>query len=187
MRPTTTSTWPSASSAMATAAEALTELAQCLRLRPNDSEAQAVQKAWTKPDKPAVARPALPSRERARQPPRGRSRTRRRDWTRTPSADPLERIERSFDAAAFHQAALMLDQMEAARLAALPPRSARKSSPPRRMSTWTTACCWRPSGSISPPWPPTPSPPRPTPAWPRFASAPATPRLPARRPLPRWN
>ncbi len=42
-------------------AEALTELAQCLRLRPNDSEAQAVQKAWTKPEKPAVAKP-VPSK-----------------------------------------------------------------------------------------------------------------------------
>ena len=36
--------------------------------------------------------------------------------------DPLERIERSFDAVAFHQAALMLDQVEDSRLAALPPR-----------------------------------------------------------------
>ncbi|MGD0714576.1 MAG: hypothetical protein ABSB24_10380, partial [Gaiellaceae bacterium] len=36
-------------------------------------------------------------------------------------ADPLERIERSFDAVAFRQAALMLDQMDASRLAALTP------------------------------------------------------------------
>jgi tetratricopeptide (TPR) repeat protein len=36
-------------------------------------------------------------------------------------ADPLERIERGFDAVAFHQAALMLDQMNGSRLAALGP------------------------------------------------------------------
>ena len=36
-------------------------------------------------------------------------------------ADPLERIVRSFDAAAFRQAAQMMDQMGATRLAALSP------------------------------------------------------------------
>jgi Tfp pilus assembly protein PilF len=35
--------------------------------------------------------------------------------------DPLERIERGFDAQAFHQAALMLEQIQASRLAALGP------------------------------------------------------------------
>jgi Flp pilus assembly protein TadD len=40
--------------------------------------------------------------------------------TGTP-ADPLERIERNFDAAAFRQAATMMDQMSASRLAALAP------------------------------------------------------------------
>jgi len=38
------------------------------------------------------------------------------------NVDPLERIVRTFDAAAFHQAAIMLDKMEATRLAALPPQ-----------------------------------------------------------------
>jgi tetratricopeptide (TPR) repeat protein len=37
-------------------------------------------------------------------------------------ADPLERIVRTFDAAAFRQAAAMLDQMDATGLAALSPR-----------------------------------------------------------------
>ena len=37
-------------------------------------------------------------------------------------ADPLERIERSFDAVAFRQAAQMLDQVDETRLAALPPQ-----------------------------------------------------------------
>jgi tetratricopeptide (TPR) repeat protein len=35
--------------------------------------------------------------------------------------DPLERIARNFDAVAFHQAALMLDQVDESRLAALTP------------------------------------------------------------------
>ena len=78
-------------------AAALSELAQCLKLRPNDSEAQSLQQAW-KPSTAAqsAADPAL-------------------------SPDPLERIVRTFDAAAFRQAAEMLDQMNAARLAALTP------------------------------------------------------------------
>jgi tetratricopeptide (TPR) repeat protein len=94
-------------------AEALTELAQCLRLRPNDSEAQAVQKAWTNPDKPGVVRsvPAVAPVMVAGQP----------EEETDARPDPLERIERGFDAAAFHQAALMLDQVEASRQAALPP------------------------------------------------------------------
>jgi tetratricopeptide (TPR) repeat protein/nucleotide-binding universal stress UspA family protein len=86
------------------AAEALAELTQCLRLRPNDSEAQELLAAWKSqggtaragagPD--ANGEPAL-------------------------KADPLERIARNFDAVAFRQAALMLDQMDASRLAALTP------------------------------------------------------------------
>jgi tetratricopeptide (TPR) repeat protein len=81
------------------AAEALTELAQCLRLRPNDSEAQALDKEWNKP----AAKPASGLDAEAK-------------------ADPLERIARRFDAVAFRQAALMMDQMDASRLAALTPR-----------------------------------------------------------------
>jgi tetratricopeptide (TPR) repeat protein len=75
-------------------AGAAAELAQCLRMRPNDSEAQALERAWKRPaaDVDPDAKP-----------------------------DPLERIERRFDAAAFRQAALMLDEMDATRLAALPP------------------------------------------------------------------
>ena len=37
------------------------------------------------------------------------------------TVEPLERIERGFDAVAFRQAAVMMDQMEAMRLAALSP------------------------------------------------------------------
>ncbi len=84
--------------------EALAELAQCLKLHPNDTEAQAVQSAWTKPDRAKPA--AAPD-----------------DSTEVVAAkpDPLERIERGFNAAAFHQAELMIDQVEAARLGALAP------------------------------------------------------------------
>jgi tetratricopeptide (TPR) repeat protein len=81
------------------ATEAATELAQCLRLRPNDSEAQELDRAWSKP-----------AGEKTAGPDEGQK------------ADPLERIARNFDAVAFRQAASMLDQVDASRLAALTPR-----------------------------------------------------------------
>ena len=81
------------------AAEALTELAQCLRLRPNDSEALALQTTWKLPAAQQVTGPDSDAK-----------------------ADPLERIARNFDAGAFRQAAQMLDQMDEARLAELTPR-----------------------------------------------------------------
>jgi tetratricopeptide (TPR) repeat protein len=71
-------------------AGAQAELAQYLKLRPNDSEALQLQSAW-------------------------------KDPSATTTVEPLERIVRGFDAAAFRQAAVMLDQMEASRLAALTP------------------------------------------------------------------
>ena len=74
--------------------EALTELQQCLKLRPNDSEAQGLLAAWKAPGSAG---------------------------SNEAQADPLERIVRMFDAVAFRQAALMMDQMEASRLAALTP------------------------------------------------------------------
>jgi tetratricopeptide (TPR) repeat protein len=79
--------------------EALTELAQCLKLRPNDSEALSLQAAWKAPA--------------------GQQGTGLDPDFR---ADPLERIARNFDAGAFRQAALMLDQVDGARLAELTPR-----------------------------------------------------------------
>lgn len=78
---------------------ALNEIAQCLKLRPSDSEAQALEDAWKHP---AVVTASTGS-----------------DAGSAP--DPLERIVRSFDANAFRQAAQMLDQMDAARMAALSP------------------------------------------------------------------
>ena len=77
---------------------ALNELAQCLKLRSNDSEALGLEAAWK--GKPAAGGTADPDA----------------------NPDPLERIERTFDAAAFRQAAAVLDEMNAGRLAALTPR-----------------------------------------------------------------
>lgn len=73
-------------------ANAINELAQTLKLRPNDTEAQKLLAAWKASGSPDAA---------------GDSET-------------LERIIRTFDAGAFKQAAQVMDSMEAARLAALP-------------------------------------------------------------------
>ena len=88
------------------ATAALNELAQCIKLRPTDSEAQSLQEAWKHPvpPVPAASDPATPNAGS------------------DPSPDPLERIVRTFDAAAFRQAAQVLDEMETARMAALSPR-----------------------------------------------------------------
>jgi tetratricopeptide (TPR) repeat protein len=76
-----------------TDAGALNELNQCLKLRPNDEEAQDLLADWKAPKSAGDAA----------------------------TSEPLERIVRTFDAVAFRQAALMMDQMESARLAALTP------------------------------------------------------------------
>jgi tetratricopeptide (TPR) repeat protein len=104
-------------------AEALTELAQCLRLRPSDSEALAVQKAWTESAQP---RPAKPEPAKGPVPPQVATAdepddTHDLEGDAGAKPDPLERIARNFDAVAFHQAALMLDQVDESRLAALTP------------------------------------------------------------------
>ena len=82
-------------------AEALTEIAQSLKLHPNDSEAKAAEAAWKSGSDGA--------------------------------AEPLERIKRTYNGAAFRQAALMLDAVESTRLAALPgaERAARLSKAAR--------------------------------------------------------
>jgi tetratricopeptide (TPR) repeat protein len=95
------------------AAEALTELAQCLRLRPNDSEVQELDTAWKSPAGLKVVGIKV-------SPKPGSSPA--AELAAGPKADPLERIARNFDAVAFRQAALMMDQMEASRLAVLTPR-----------------------------------------------------------------
>jgi tetratricopeptide (TPR) repeat protein len=73
------------------ATNAINQLTQCLKLRPNDTEAQKMLAAWKSPT-------GMQTDE---------------------NAEPLERIIRTFDAGAFKQAAQMMDEMEATRLAAL--------------------------------------------------------------------
>ena len=82
-------------------AGALNELAQCLKLHPNDSEAQTLNDAWK--GKPGTTVTSGTAGADA-------------------SAEPLERIARRFDETAFRQAAAMLDEVNAGRLAALTPR-----------------------------------------------------------------
>jgi tetratricopeptide (TPR) repeat protein/TolB-like protein len=95
------------------AAEALTELAQCLVLRPNDSEAQDLDALWKQPGGVKSAGYKLFPKSAS---------SPLSDPVAELKADPLERIARNFDAVAFRQAALMMDQMEASRLAVLTPR-----------------------------------------------------------------
>jgi tetratricopeptide (TPR) repeat protein len=85
-------------------AAALNEIALCLKLRPSDSEAQSLQAAWKAPAMVPASTGANPAADPAAAP------------------DPLVRIVRTFDAAAFRQASFLLDQMNATRLAALSPR-----------------------------------------------------------------
>ena len=84
-------------------AAALSEMTECLKLHPGDSEAQSVLGAWKAP---ALVKTAAITTDAASASEAG--------------PDPLERIVRSFDAAAFRQAGAVVDQMDAARLAALP-------------------------------------------------------------------
>ncbi|HEX4322560.1 MAG TPA: tetratricopeptide repeat protein [Acidobacteriaceae bacterium] len=84
-------------------AEALTELAQSLKLRPNDSEAKALENAWKNAPARTPPQPEAASTTQASSRP-----------------EPLERIKRAYNGAAFRQASQMLDQVEAAHLAALP-------------------------------------------------------------------
>jgi tetratricopeptide (TPR) repeat protein/TolB-like protein len=103
-------------------AEALTELAQCLRLHPNDSEALALQKTWTGVARPVAAKAPVVHPAIGSDKPAASAEVAGSLEEADTKADPLERIERNFDAAAFHQAALMMEEMDATRIAALPPR-----------------------------------------------------------------
>ena len=84
-------------------AAALNEMADCLKLHPGDSEAQSLLATWKSPATAKTVSGTTAAEESA---------------DATP--DPLERIVRTFDAAAFRQAGAVLDQVDSARLAALP-------------------------------------------------------------------
>jgi tetratricopeptide (TPR) repeat protein len=100
-------------------AEALAELAQCLRLHPNDTEAQTVQSAWDKLNKPEkTVKPALVSATQ----PAATAAAPENSVSAAARLGALERIERNFNAVAFHQAELMIDQVESARLGSLSPQ-----------------------------------------------------------------
>ena len=88
-------------------AAALNEMAECLKLHPGDSEAQSVLAAWKAAAAGSATVKAASSPADAAQ-------------LADASPDPLERIVRTFDAAAFRQAGAVVDQVDAARLAALP-------------------------------------------------------------------
>ena len=150
---------------------AMNELAQCLKLRPNDSEALTLQSAWRQPTLKPVAQTASAQGAANSEPP----------------PDPLERIVRTFDAAAFRQAAQMLDQVDAAHLIALPPLEQRPEalspgeglSRPRIFLEAERLYQSAVSADIILP--------RHTPVLPRFASAPAL-RMPRdTRPTWPWN
>jgi tetratricopeptide (TPR) repeat protein/TolB-like protein len=90
-------------------AEELNELAACLKLRPNDAEAQTLAAEWkAAPGKQETAGKQEPAADAG--------------TADEAKADPLERIARNFDAVAFRQAAQMLDQVDDAQLSALGPR-----------------------------------------------------------------
>jgi tetratricopeptide (TPR) repeat protein len=95
---------------------ALNELEQCLKLRPGDEEARALEEAWKRPGGPKAA-PVAGQAAAAATPAGAPAAGADADST----ADPLERIVRSFDAAAFRQAAQMMDQLGATRMAELSP------------------------------------------------------------------
>jgi tetratricopeptide (TPR) repeat protein len=92
-------------------AGALRAVAQAIKLRPTDTEAQALQTTLrSEPAHPPAAAPT-PSRVSAAFDP-------------SAAADngPLERIKRTFNEASFRQAALEIEEMNEQRLAVLPPQ-----------------------------------------------------------------
>jgi tetratricopeptide (TPR) repeat protein len=104
------------------AAGAMNELAQCLKLRPADSEAQELSAAWKGQggngigSGPGAAGNSQVNNSQVSNSQAGNSQA------SEAGIDPLERIVRTFNATAFKQAAAVMDQMDAGRLAALAPR-----------------------------------------------------------------
>jgi tetratricopeptide (TPR) repeat protein len=102
---------------------ALSELDQCLKLRPGDEEAKLLEDAWKRPAAPKPA--AAPAGQSATGASTTGAPAASADTDST--ADPLERIVRSFDAMAFRQAAQMMDQLGASRMAELSPMDRAKA------------------------------------------------------------
>ncbi|HEX6496444.1 MAG TPA: tetratricopeptide repeat protein [Acidobacteriaceae bacterium] len=88
---------------------ALAATAQALKLRPQDSEALALQNMLQQPNAPAVIPATVQSNAESGNAAQGRRNL------------PLERIKRSYNDASFRQAASEMEEMEAQHLASLPP------------------------------------------------------------------
>jgi tetratricopeptide (TPR) repeat protein/TolB-like protein len=86
-------------------------IAQTLRLRPLDTEAQAFQATLRTEPHPGATSPATNNRVNAAF-----------DPTEAAENTPLERIKRNFNEASFRQAALAIEQMDEQRLSTLPPQ-----------------------------------------------------------------
>ncbi len=87
---------------------ALAAVAQALKLRPQDSEAISLQNMLRQPNAPAVVPASMQNDATNSKGPQGRNL-------------PLERIKRSYNDASFRQAASEMEEMEAQRIASLPP------------------------------------------------------------------
>lgn len=87
---------------------ALSAVGEALKLRPEDSEALSLQKMLSQPNPPAVVPASAQTKGSSPTDQSGRSL-------------PLERIKRSYNDASFRQAASEMEEMEAQRLASLPP------------------------------------------------------------------
>ena len=103
---------------------ALSAVAQALKLRPEDAEAIKLQNMLRQPNPPATNVPAAkaPTVKPATVVPASQQRD---VYTGTIAQDspslPLERIKRSYNDASFRQAASEMEEMEAQHLASLPP------------------------------------------------------------------
>jgi tetratricopeptide (TPR) repeat protein len=88
---------------------ALAAVAQALKLRPQDSEALALQNMLQQPKPPAVVAASVQNDSGSGSATQGRRNL------------PLERIKRTYNDASFRQAASEMEEMEAQHLASLPP------------------------------------------------------------------
>lgn len=109
-------------------AEARREMEQALKLNSADSEAREMLAVWGGPASDAAKTVAADSSQAAANGPAGNAADSQSgddaanaDVARADAAEVLERIKRQYDGAAFRQAAMMLDSVEAARIATLPP------------------------------------------------------------------
>ena len=99
------------------AAAARRELEQAIKLKSSDTEARNLLASWNDP----LPAPAAPATDGSAPSPTADPTGTAASPDASDAAEALERIKRHYDGAAFRQAAMMLDSMEAARIATLPP------------------------------------------------------------------